>query len=401
MNNGGKLGFLEFLTDIQLVLTSPARRFALIRERGAAWGSLVLLVVPLYFGFTYMGGVYFDRDPFPGYSFVPPLVAAAVAVFLKLFFIHVIARMFRPREFPEQGRGTLSDLFVVFGYTGVPGLLVLLLALAIFLVVPEQAGYLIRNFKTLTLSVMVSLGIVFFIWNLILVILALRTVYRIGDFRVVIPYLLGSALMIVPAYASLYIVAPARIDVQYVQPVVAHRILRFLASDPTSGLSSNTKVEIHVDRLGYKLRSPQRFELVIVSPRLPQNQAEKRRDGIVFGSKSMFSWTEEGCLVGRIVGLPGDVVEIAGEGLRINGQAWDEPYIAPEYRSGASLPMITLGPAEYLILPENRQLIDGMRDEWVVPRDRILGRLPRNRWPLGWWGLNPAVFLEARPQPKQ
>ena len=112
MINGRKLSFLEFLSDIRLVLTSPARRFDLIKERGAAWGSLVLLVVPLYFGFSYMGGVYFDRDPFPGYSFIPPLVIAAVAVFLKLFFIHVVARMFRPQESPEQGRGTLSGLFV-------------------------------------------------------------------------------------------------------------------------------------------------------------------------------------------------------------------------------------------------------------------------------------------------
>jgi len=60
----------------------------------------------------------------------------------------------------------------------------------------------------------------------------------------------------------------------------------------------------------------------------------------------------------------------------------------------------TLGPSEYLILPENRQLIAGMKDELIVPGARILGRQIINRWPLGWWSLNPAVFLEARPHSK-
>jgi hypothetical protein len=398
MNTGSKLSFLEFLSDIRFVITSPARRFDVIKERGAAWGSLALLMVPAYCGFHYMGGVYFDRDPFPGYSFLPPLVAAAIAVFLKLLFIHVIARMFRPDESAVQGKGTLSGLCVVFGYTGVPGLLMILPALVVFLAIPEQLGYLMRNFKALTVSVMVSVGIVFFIWNLILVILALRAEYRIRSFKVVIPYLVGSALMAVPAAASFYIVAPAHVDLQYVQPVVAQKILRLLASDPTSALSPNTEVQVHIDRLAYQLRSPKRFELVIVSSRKTQDQPDRRRSGIVFGPRSAFSWSNGGCLVGRIVGIPGDTVEAAGGGLRINGQTWDEPYIAREYRSDVSLPMITLGPAEYLVLPENRRLVAGMKEDLTVPRDRILGRLPHNRWPLGWWSLNPAVFLEARPQ---
>jgi signal peptidase I len=398
MGNGEKLSLLEFLSDIRLVVTSPARRFALIRERGIGWGSLVLLIVPIYFGFHYMGGVYFERDPFPGYSFIPPLVAAAAAVFLKLFFIHSVARMFRPRGSEGQGQGSFSGLVVVFGYTGVPGFLVLLLALIIFMVVPQEIGYLMRNFKAVTLSIMVSLGIVFFVWNLILVVLALRTVYPIRDLKIVISFMLGSALTTVPAFATFWIVAPARIDLQYMQPILAQKILRFIASDPTSTLSPNTKVEVHVDRLAYQLRSPKRFELVTFSPKLPQDQPSQRRGSIIFGSGSIFSWNEEGCLVGRIVGLPGDAVEIVGGELRINGQGWDEPYITPEYRSSTSLPLKTLGPSEYLILPENRQLMAGMKDELTVPRDRILGRQIISRWPLGWWGLNPAVFLQAQPE---
>jgi hypothetical protein len=398
MGQGKKLSFLEFLRDIRRVITSPARRFALIKERGAAWGSIALLVGPAYFGFQYMGGIFFSRDPFPGYSLLPPLVVATGAVFLKLFCIHVVARMFRPRGSAEQGQGTFSGLMVVFGYTGVPGLLVLLLALILYLVVPQEMGYLMRNAKAVTLSVMVSLGIVFFIWNLILIVLALRTVYPIRDFKIVISFVLGSILMAVPAFATFWIVAPARVDLQYVQPILAKQFQRFVASDPTSTQSPSAKIDLHVDRLAYHLRAPKRSELVVFAPRLPQNRPSRRRASILFGSNSIFSWDEEGCVVGRIVGLPGDAVELVQGNLRINGENWDEPFLAPEYRSNASLPLKVLTSSEYLILPENRALLPGMQDELVMPKDRILGRLTLNRWPLGWWVLNPGAFLDARPR---
>ena len=105
----------------------------------------------------------------------------------------------------------------------------------------------------------------------------------------------------------------------------------------------------------------------------------------------------EGCLVGRIVGLPGDAVEIVGGELRINGQAWDEPYIAAEYRSSASLPATTLGPSEYLVLPENRRLIAQMKDELVVPRDTDSGATASQ--PLAAWMVGPESGCLSRGPP--
>ncbi len=397
MGDQKRLGFGEFLSDLRLVVTTPSRRFPLILERGAAWGSLVLLLVPAYFGFYFAGGVYFVRDPFPGYSIFPPLLAAGASVFLKLLLIHAVARLFLGKAGAGTGRGTLADLAVVFGYTGVPALLALLLMLTLFLLMPEQLGYMMHNFKVASVSAMIGVGIGLFVWNLILVVLALRNVYPMRDLKIVVSFFLGSAAMIVPALSTFWIVAPARIDFLYEQPILARRILSFITADPTSDPTTDMEIEIHVDRLAYLLRSPERFEMVVYRLKNPKIQANRKRNSLSVGLRSLVAWSDEGLAAGRIVGIPGDDVMLEEGRLIINGQPWDERYLEPEYRSNASVPRQNLGPSQYLVLPEDRRLIAQMPDELVVDRTRIAGRQILSRWPLGWWGLNPTVFLQARP----
>ncbi|MBZ5496153.1 MAG: S26 family signal peptidase [Acidobacteriia bacterium] len=397
MGHDGKLSFGEFLSDIRLVVTSPARRMAVIKERGASWGSVALLLVPTYFAFNFVGGIYFARDPFPGYSFIPPLFAAVATVFLKLYLIHVSARMFQGRRQAGVTPGAFSDLTVVFGYTGVPAILAILLGSAVFLMIPQEIGYLMRDLRVVGVSIMVGLLIALFIWNLILVVLALRTIYPMRDIKIVAAFILGSVLMFVPAIGFYRIVAQPYLDLVYVKPILSSRMLRFFASDPTSNISSKSKFSIHVDRLAYRLRAPERFELVafLYEPKQPQDN--QRGGELVVGSHSGLMWDTRNYALGRIVGLPGDTVELARGTLYVNGQAWDERYLTPEYRGDASLPPKSLGESEYLILPENRRLIDEMKDELVVGRDRIGGREILNRWPLGWWTFQPTVFLRAQP----
>jgi hypothetical protein len=185
MDHNPKLSFAEFLRDIRLVITAPGRRFAVIRERGASWGSMVLLVIPAYFAFSFTGGLIFSREPFPGYSFFPPLVVAILAVLMKLYMIHVSARLLQGRKHDPEKPGRFSDLKVVFGYTGVPAILAIMLAMAVFLSMPREIGYLMRDLRTVAVSIMVALAIALFVWNLILVVLAMRTVYGMGDMKLV------------------------------------------------------------------------------------------------------------------------------------------------------------------------------------------------------------------------
>jgi signal peptidase I len=395
LSKGLSLG--EFFRDIRYVITAPARRFAVIHERGAALGSLILLIVPVYLGFYYAGGIYFHRDPFPGYSLIPPFFVALVAIFLKLYLIHLMARLLMKTNASPERRGSFSGLVVVFGYTSVPVILALLLAMALFLLIPQEMGYLMQNFKSIGVSIMVGISISLFVWNLILVVLALRTVYVLRDLKIVAAFILGSVLMILPAAATLWIMIPIKVDFIYEQPIVAGRIVRFLAADPTSSVSATTKIAVHVDRLAYRLRDPERGELVVYQRAHPAASEAPRTGGLIIGPQSIFRWGGGDYIVGRVIGLPGESVEFRDGVPFINAVAWEEPYIAPEFRSDFSLPLQTLGPTQYLILPENRNLVEDLIRELTVDRSQIAGRQIVARWPLGWWSLSRSAFLDPHP----
>ncbi len=387
----------EFFRDIRFVVTEPARRFAVIRERGAALGSLILLIIPTYLGLYYVGGIFFRRDPFPGYSFIPPFFVAVAVVFTKLYLIHLMARLLMGKKISPEGAGSFSGLVVVFGYTSVPVILALLLAIFIFYWMPGEMGYLMHNFRPVGISLMVGVSISLFVWNLILVVLALRTVYFLRDLKIVAAFILGSVLMILPAAATLWIVIPVKVDFVYEEPIVAGRIARFMAADPTSSVSATTKIAVHVDRLVYRLRAPERSELVVYQRARDRASETPRRGGLIIGPQSIFKWDGGDYIVGRIIALPGESFEFKGGVPYIDGQAWDEPYIAPEFRSEFSLPLQALAPMQYLVLPENRHLVEDLIQELVVDHSRIAGRQITARWPLGWWSLNPSVFHEAHP----
>ena len=403
MRHSEKLSFGEFLRDIQLVITSPAQRFALIHERGATWGSWALLLAPAYLAFSYVGGLYFAHEPFPGYYFIPPLVAAIAATYLKVYSIHICAHLFQRRRSAETKRGTFSDLLVVYGYTGVPVILAISLATLVFLLVPPEVGRMMFQFIAVGVSIMVAIVVALFIWHIILVVLALRTVYAIRDIKIVIAFIMGTVLMSLPSLGTLWLIATPHVDFAYVQSMYSTRILRFFAADPTSS-NSQHRSQIYVDKLAYRLRAPERFELVMFLG-APRERLGKGSEGTVLvgadtGIRGSIEWKDGTPIVGRIVGIPGDTVELSDGKLRINGQQWDERYLAPECRSNASLPAKSLMPAEYFVLPENRNLISEMKDQLVVKREQIEGREIVNKWPLGWCIFRPTVFLQAQPVPQ-
>jgi len=393
MSHATKLGFSEFLKDIRLVVTAPGHRFSVIRERSACWGSMALLLVPTYFAFGFMGGLYFRQDPFPGYSFLPPLILAVLTVFLKLFLIHISARMLQGRKPAGEKPGSFAALKVVFGYTNVPGILAILLATAVFLSIPREIGYLMHDLKVVGISIMLALAIALFIWNLILVVLALRNVYAMRDIRIVAAFILGTAMMAIPGLLFYRIVAQPHVNLAYVESVYHPRILRLFAADPTSTISSNARISIHVDRLAFAIREPERFEIVAYS--IPKKATGGDVKAVV-GSQPVVTWKDGDYALGRIIGLPGDTVEFDQGNLSINGQGWREPYVTPEYQAPISLHQ-RLGAREFLILPDNRHLVAVQEHGIFITRDRILGREILSRWPFGWWIYRPAVFMQAIP----
>ncbi len=84
-------------------------------------------------------------------------------------------------------------------------------------------------------------------------------------------------------------------------------------------------------------------------------------------------------VVKRIIGLPGETVEVRAGQVYVNGEALDEPYIneAPRYHGEW-----TLGAEEYFVLGDNRNHSYDSADYGAVSRDHIQGVVKLRLWPL-------------------
>ncbi len=84
----------------------------------------------------------------------------------------------------------------------------------------------------------------------------------------------------------------------------------------------------------------------------------------------------------RIVGIPGDYVEIKNKALYINGNKVNEPYA--RVRSDFTLPATQVELNTYFVLDDNRQI--DIDENNIVPSQNIVGRAWICAWPPDKWG---------------
>ena len=93
--------------------------------------------------------------------------------------------------------------------------------------------------------------------------------------------------------------------------------------------------------------------------------------------------------VKRVVGLPGDVVEVKNGVLSVNGVEYDEPYLSPARTQYFSLPAnnfsVTLGEDEYFVMGDNRDNSNDSRAIGFISRDMFVGKVRQIIWPLNRW----------------
>lgn len=118
-----------------------------------------------------------------------------------------------------------------------------------------------------------------------------------------------------------------------------------------------------IDKISYNFRNPVRGDIVVFSP----TDALKQQN-----FKDAF--------IKRLIGLPGDKVEVKGERLYVNDQLIQENYIGdpPNYNYGP----VTVPPNQYLVLGDNRNNSYDSHYWGFVPRDRIIGKAVVRFWPL-------------------
>ena len=89
----------------------------------------------------------------------------------------------------------------------------------------------------------------------------------------------------------------------------------------------------------------------------------------------------------RVVGLPGDVVELRQGVLYVNGRRVDESYLAPRFRDDESHAPIEVKKGYYYVLGDHRNSSNDSRSWGEVPQKYIYGRAEMRFWPLSKVGL--------------
>lgn len=158
--------------------------------------------------------------------------------------------------------------------------------------------------------------------------------------------------------------------------LVVFLVLRFVGQrtvvnghsmDPTLANSEN----LIMDKLSYHFTDPKRFDIVI------------------------FPGPEEGgehpYYIKRVIGLPGETVQIIDGKVYINGEELtDDVYGITDYIDdpGIAAEPLTLGDDEYFCLGDNRPVSYDSRYEAVGPvhRSEIIGKVWIRIWPLSKFG---------------
>ncbi|MBD0269520.1 MAG: signal peptidase I [Cyanobacteria bacterium Co-bin8] len=117
--------------------------------------------------------------------------------------------------------------------------------------------------------------------------------------------------------------------------------------------------QLIIEKLSYDFELPQRGDIVVFRPPETLNQKD--------------------AFIKRVIGLPGDLVEVKDGLVYVNDQPLEESYIAapPEYLWGP----VEVPEESYLVLGDNRNKSFDSHMWGFVPKDHILGRAVFRFWP--------------------
>ncbi len=118
-----------------------------------------------------------------------------------------------------------------------------------------------------------------------------------------------------------------------------------------------------IDKVSYRFTTPSRGSIVVFHP--------PAAAGAQFSREAFIK---------RVIGLPGEVIEIKDGKVYADGTVLTEPYIEapPDYVWGPE----TVPQDAYLMLGDNRNNSDDGHVWGFLPSDRIIGRATIRFWPL-------------------
>ena len=116
----------------------------------------------------------------------------------------------------------------------------------------------------------------------------------------------------------------------------------------------------------------------------------ERGDVIIFESSNR----QHDDFIKRVIGIPGDTVEVKDGAVYINGTRLDEPYIksAPRY----TMEKKTIPEDSYFVLGDNRNNSNDSHNFGFIKSEDIHGKAWLSTWPPSNWGIVPDYALEEQ-----
>jgi len=102
------------------------------------------------------------------------------------------------------------------------------------------------------------------------------------------------------------------------------------------------------------------------------------------GEVVVFNWPvdPERQLVKRVIGVPGDTVEIRSGSVYLTGIPLREPYIASLHAIREDIGPVKVSEGHYFVMGDNRLHSNDSRDWGLIARDDIVGKLWLVYWPM-------------------
>lgn len=124
----------------------------------------------------------------------------------------------------------------------------------------------------------------------------------------------------------------------------------------------HTSQRIIVEKVTYRFHGPRRGDIVVI--RMP-NQPD--------------------LLIKRVMGLPGETIEVRNGEVYINGERIEEPW--PVNHGGGNYGPVTIPPLQVFVLGDNRGASNDSRSFGPVPIQYIVGQAWLSYWPPQYLGF--------------